>query len=211
MTKKKEEIPIYIMRDSLKNILNFIKDNREILTLIAILFTALITLYSVLSQKQQFHITNRAKINYKEIEGSIDGGVILVENMGDLPARNFRLIWKVVKIDVGEEEGEDKRKLREKKEHEGGEKQDKVGVDEIIEIPYTSGFVNTDEVIVIIAAWKYQCRDIENYVMKDCVFQWNIHLKPNPLWSLIYSMGHPHIDKIISKKTELRQFLEKEN
>ena len=87
--------------------------------------------HQVEMQKQQFELANRAKLFPKypnEIEGNVYGGAILVENKGNLPAEDFKLVWKVTKIDGGGE----------REEGEGELLRKKVKPDGIVEIPYKS-------------------------------------------------------------------------
>lgn len=168
-------------------------------------------------QRQQFELVNRAKINPKfgeQVVGGIDGGKLVLTNIGNLPARDFRLIWKIVKLSGDKvteiyPEINSENKILSLDRIEGFSKKN-VSPEEIIIVPYKSEFDTRDNTILMVLAWKYKGLGIEGNMIKDRSFLWNTYVTP-PTWALTSRLGYPHIRADIAIRDKLRQFLENEN
>lgn len=164
---------------------------------------------------QQFKLVNRAKIlsDMCAIEGDIQGGTIKVVNTGNLPAKDFRMMWKVIKV-----EGDKVVKIHPKPRKENLLSQeeieivrmDEVNPEEIEAIPYSSDFGYDEGVVFLIAIWKYKGHGINNFQIKDRFFYWDTTLNPKR-WILTGPLDHAHSTVINKVKYQIKQVLKEED
>ncbi len=121
-------------------------------------FMAFSTQSNIRIQKKQFSYANRAKIGYSTLitGDSVRQAIISLANIGNLPANDFKLIWKI--FDLNSES-----KPKPNKEHM---KRGKVIFpDQDIEVSCESAFEETNSSIILAVEYQYRCKDLK-YIRK---------------------------------------------
>ncbi len=155
-------------------------------------------------QKQQFRYVNRAKIGHgKLITGdSVREARIFLENIGDLPANDFELIWEIFDLNS-------KNKPNPNKEHI--EREEIVFPDQRIEVKCESAFEETNRSIILNVEYQYRCKDLK-YIRKKGFYALWLIPSEGKFWVTPAPIINPdHMKVIVETRERLRQFLEKEN
>jgi hypothetical protein len=154
-------------------------------------------------QQKQFNLTNRAKIICGHvIRGDVNRGVLKLTNKGDLPAEDFKLIWKYMYIENVDNKiiyptpisktnilSHSEEEII--KEHVVDPDMDIVTKCEWPEV------AKEQERVILFVAYKYKCQGSEEFRRKEYFYYWN-EAASIPKWvQENYNLADVHIVKLL--------------
>ena len=194
MVKKKEEIPIYIIKELIWNMSNKPSWIQAFSTVVLVGVTIAYVVYTreqVKIQELQFKVLNAADVVYTNIFGTHKSGTITFENKGNLSAEDFKIIWKIIKA------GGDKVSKTYSAKRIETYNIKKISSKQEIQIRYGVELEPTEYPVFFILAWRYKSQFANETEIKTMHFYWWVQNKP-PVWTPYATLSAEH-DAVIRK------------
>jgi len=175
-------------------------------------------------QGEQFRLVNSPKVVCRDllaaygIEGDVKKANLLFTNSGNLPASDFKIIWKIFVVP-----GDDKQEMYPSRlngvaittlnKKEMYKHANNIDSAETIKVQVTSDFEPREQVVFLAVAWKYKGQGIDGYCHPRVIaFLWNNQQKDRlPYWVQSPYLDNKHIGAITDTEKELIDELSREN